>query len=205
MAKNHKKRTIDDWRNAAVGAATELSGQARTDKEIRKSIRDNISSAWGRRPNSAEVDKLREMMTTAGIIKELPKNPVKIGKWSGATDIVAYEIIPERVSELGQEAPITEEPRIDPVIPTTTKKELKFRMSIQKGGMTEGNLWHNGVILKSFKDFTVIQFVLNQETQDDAKKFGEAIEELRDKKIGYSFDKKTNPGVIRIVERLMVL
>jgi hypothetical protein len=78
-------------------------------------------------------------------------------------------------------------------------------MSIQKGGMTEGDLWHNGVILKSFKDFTIIQFVLNQETQDDAKKFGEAVEELRDKKIGYSFDQKTNPGVIRIVERLMVL
>ena len=153
----------------------------------------------------AEVDKLREMMATAGVIKELPKNPVKIGKWASATDIVAYEIIPEKVSGLGQEAPIVEEPRVDPVLPTTTKKELKFRMCIQKGGMTEGGLWHNGVILKSFKDFTIIQFVLNQETQDDAKKFGEAVEELRDKKIGYSFDQKTNPGVIRIVERLMVL
>lgn len=200
-----KKRTREDWRNAAAGAVKELSGQSRTDREIRKSLRDNISSAFGRRPNSAEVDKLRDMMAMAGVIKELPKNPVKIGKWASATDIVAYEIIPEKVSDLGQEAPIVEEPRVDPVLPTTTKKELKFRMSIQKGGMTEGDLWHNGVILKSFKDFTIIQFVLNQETQDDAKKFGEAIEELRDKKIGYSFDQKTNPGVIRIVERLMVL
>ena len=200
-----KKRTLEDWRNAAVGAVKELSGQSRTDREIRKSLRDNISSAFGRRPNSAEVDKLRDMMAMAGVIKELPKNPVKIGKWASATDIVAYEIIPEKVSGLGQEAPIVEEPRVDPVLPTTTKKELKFRMSIQKGGMTEGGLWHNGVILKSFKDFTIIQFVLNQETQDDAKKFGEAVEELRDKKIGYSFDQKTNPGVIRIVERLMVL
>jgi hypothetical protein len=200
-----KKRTLEDWRNAAAGAVKELSGQSRTDREIRKSLRDNISSAFGRRPNSAEVDKLRDMMAMAGVIKELPKNPVKIGKWASATDIVAYEIIPEKVSGLGQEAPIVEEPRVDPVLPTTTKKELKFRMSIQKGGMTEGDLWHNGVILKSFKDFTIIQFVLNQETQDDAKKFGEAVEELRDKKIGYSFDQKTNPGVIRIVERLMVL
>jgi hypothetical protein len=200
-----KKRTLEDWRNAAAGAVKELSGQSRTDREIRKSLRDNISSAFGRRPNSAEVDKLRNMMAMAGVIKELPKNPVKIGKWASATDIVAYEIIPEKVSGLGQEAPIIEEPRVDPVLPTTTKKELKFRMSIQKGGMTEGDLWHNGVILKSFKDFTIIQFVLNQETQDDAKKFGEAVEELRDKKIGYSFDQKTNPGVIRIVERLMVL
>lgn len=200
-----KKRTLEDWRNAAAGAVKELSGQSRTDREIRKSLRDNISSAFGRRPNSAEVDKLRDMMAMAGVIKELPKNPVKIGKWASATDIVAYEIIPEKVSGLGQEAPIIEEPRVDPVLPTTTKKELKFRMSIQKGGMTEGDLWHNGVILKSFKDFTIIQFVLNQETQDDAKKFGEAVEELRDKKIGYSFDQKTNPGVIRIVERLMVL
>jgi len=200
-----KKRTLEDWRNAAAGAVKELSGQSRTDREIRKSLRDNISSAFGRRPNSAEVDKLRNMMAMAGVIKELPKNPVKIGKWASATDIVAYEIIPEKVSGLGQEAPIVEEPRVDPVLPTTTKKELKFRMSIQKGGMTEGGLWHNGVILKSFKDFTIIQFVLNQETQDDAKKFGEAVEELRDKKIGYSFDQKTNPGVIRIVERLMVL
>jgi hypothetical protein len=200
-----KKRTLEDWRNAAAGAVKELSGQSRTDREIRKSLRDNISSAFGRRPNSAEVDKLRDMMAMAGVIKELPKNPVKIGKWASATDIVAYEIIPEKVSGLGQEAPIVEEPRVDPVLPTTTKKELKFRMSIQKGGMTEGDLWHNGVILKSFKDFTIIQFVLNQETQDDAKKFGEAVEELRDKKIGYSFDQKTNPGVIRIVERLMAL
>lgn len=200
-----KKRTLEDWRNAAAGAVKELSGQSRTDREIRKSLRDNISSAFGRRPNSAEVDKLRDMMAMAGVIKELPKNPVKIGKWASATDIVAYEIIPEKVSGLGQEAPIVEEPRVDPVLPTTTKKELKFRMAIQKGGMTEGGLWHNGVILKSFKDFTIIQFVLNQETQDDAKKFGEAVEELRDKKIGYSFDQKTNPGVIRIVERLMVL
>ena len=200
-----KKRTLEDWRNAAAGAVKELSGQSRTDREIRKSLRDNISSAFGRRPNSAEVDKLRNMMAMAGVIKELPKNPVKIGKWASATDIVAYEIIPEKVSGLGQEAPIVEEPRVDPVLPTTTKKELKFRMSIQKGGMTEGGLWHNGVILKSFKDFTIIQFVLNQETQDDAKKFGEAVEELRDKKIGYSFDQKTNPGVIRIVERLMAL
>jgi hypothetical protein len=200
-----KKRTLEDWRNAAAGAVKELSGQSRTDREIRKSLRDNISSAFGRRPNSAEVDKLRDMMAMAGVIKELPKNPVKIGKWASATDIVAYEIIPEKVSDLGQEAPIVEEPRVDPVLPTTTKKELKFRMSIQKGGMTEGDLWHNGVILKSFKDFTIIQFVLNQETQDDAKKFGEAVEELRDKKIGYSFDQKTNPGVIRIVERLMAL
>jgi hypothetical protein len=200
-----KKRSLEDWRNAAAGAVKELSGQSRTDREIRKSLRDNISSAFGRRPNSAEVDKLRDMMAMAGVIKELPKNPVKIGKWASATDIVAYEIIPEKVSGLGQEAPIVEEPRVDPVLPTTTKKELKFRMAIQKGGMTEGDLWHNGVILKSFKDFTIIQFVLNQETQDDAKKFGEAVEELRDKKIGYSFDQKTNPGVIRIVERLMVL
>jgi hypothetical protein len=200
-----KKRTLEDWQNAAAGAVKELSGQARTDREIRKSLRDNISSAFGRRPNSAEVDKLRDMMATAGVIKELPKSPVKIGKWTGATDIVAYEIIPERISGLGQEAPVTEKPRVDPVIPTATKKELKFRMSIQKGGMTEGSLWHNGVVLKSFKNFTIVQFVLNQETQDDSKKFGEAIEELRDMKIGYSFDLKTNPGVIRIVERLMVL
>ncbi len=200
-----KKRTLEDWRNAAAGAVKELSGQSRTDREIRKSLRDNISSAFGRRPNSAEVDKLRDMMAMAGVIKELPKNPVKIGKWASATDIVAYEIIPEKVSGLGQEAPIVEEPRVDPVLPTTTKKELRFRMSIQKGGMTEGDLWHNGVILKSFKDFTIIQFVLNQETQDDSKKFGEAIEELQIKKIGYSFDQKTNPGVIRIVERLMAL
>lgn len=200
-----KKRTLEDWQNAAAGAVKELSGQARTDREIRKSLRDNISSAFGRRPNSAEVDKLRDMMATAGVIKELPKSPVKIGKWTGATDIVAYEIIPERISGLGQEAPVTEKPRVDPVIPTATKKELKFRISIQKGGMTEGSLWHNGVVLKSFKNFTIVQFVLNQETQDDSKKFGEAIEELRDMKIGYSFDLKTNPGVIRIVERLMVL
>lgn len=200
-----KKRTLEDWQNAAAGAVKELSGQARTDREIRKSLRDNISSAFGRRPNSAEVDKLRDMMATAGVIKELPKSPVKIGKWTGATDIVAYEIIPERISGLGQEAPVTEKPRVDPVIPTATKKELKFRMSIQKGGMTEGSLWHNGVVLKSFKNFTIVQFVLNQETQDDSKKFGEAIEELRDMKIGYSFDLKTNPRVIRIVERLMVL
>ena len=200
-----KKRTLEDWQNAAAGAVKELSGQARTDREIRKSLRDNISSAFGRRPNSAEVDKLRDMMATAGVIKELPKSPVKIGKWTGATDIVAYEIIPERISGLGQEAPVTEKPRVDPVIPTATKKELKFRISIQKGGMTEGSLWHNGVVLKSFKNFTIVQFVLNQETQDDSKKFGEAIEELRNMKIGYSFDLKTNPGVIRIVERLMVL
>ena len=200
-----KKRTIDDWRNAAVGAVKELSGQARTDKEIKKSLRDNISNAWGRRPSSAEVDKLREMLMTAGVIKKLAKSPVKVGKWSEATDTVAYEIIPERVSGLGQEAPIAEEPRIDPVIPVNTKKELKFRMSIQKGGMTEGALWYNGVILKSFENFTIIQFVLNQETQDDAKRFGEAIEELRDKRIGYSFDLSTNPGVIRIVEKLMAL
>ena len=200
-----KKRTLEDWQNAAAGAVKELSGQARTDREIRKSLRDNISSAFGRRPNSAEVDKLRDMMATAGVIKELPKSPVKIGKWTGATDIVAYEIIPERISGLGQEAPVTEKPRVDPVIPIASKKELKFRISIQKGGMTEGSLWHNGVVLKSFKNFTIVQFVLNQETQDDSKKFGEAIEELRDMKIGYSFDLKTNPGVIRIVERLMVL
>lgn len=200
-----RKRTLEDWQNAAAGAVKELSGQARTDREIRKSLRDNISSAWGRRPNSAEVDKLRDMLTTAGVIKKLAKSPIKIGKWTGATDIVAYEIIPEKVSKLGQEAPITEEPRVDPVLPTTAKKELKFRMSIQKGGMTEGSLWHNGVVLKSFKNFTIVQFVLNQETQDDSKKFGEAIEELQIKKIGYSFDQKTNPGVIRIVERLMAL
>lgn len=200
-----KKRTLEDWQNAAAGAIKELSGQARTDKEIRKSLRDNISSAWGRRPNSSEVDKLREMLATSGVIKELAKSPVNIGKWSGAADIVAYEIIPENVSGLGQEAPVKEEPRVDPVIPSTTKKELKFRMSIQKGGMAEGDLWHNGVVLKSFRDFTIVQFILNQETQEDAKRFGEAIEELRDKKIGYSFDQKTNPGVIRIVERLMVL
>jgi hypothetical protein len=78
-------------------------------------------------------------------------------------------------------------------------------MLIQKGGMTEGDLWYNGIILKSFKNFTIIQFVLNQETQDDAKKFSEAVEELRDLKVGYSFDQKTNPGVVRIVERLMAL
>jgi hypothetical protein len=125
------------------------------------------------------------MLTTAGVIKKLAKSPIKIGKWTGATDIVAYEIIPEKVSKLGQEAPITEEPRVDPVLPTTAKKELKFRMSIQKGGMTEGSLWHNGVVLKSFKNFTIVQFVLNQETQDDSKKFGEAIEELQIKKIGF--------------------
>ena len=93
-----KKRTLEDWRNAAAGAVKELSGQSRTDREIRKSLRDNISSAFGRRPNSAEVDKLRNMMAIAGVIKELPKNPVKIGKWASATDIVAYEIIPEKVS-----------------------------------------------------------------------------------------------------------
>jgi hypothetical protein len=199
-----KRRTIDDWKNAAIGAVKELSGQARTDKEIKKSLRDNISSAWGRRPNTTEVNKLREMLTTAGVIQALPKNPVKIGKWASAADIVAYEIIPEKVSGIG-EAKTKEEPQEQEKVTPTAKKELKFRMSIQKGGMTEGSLWHNGEVLKSFKDFTVIQFVLNQETQDDSRRFGEAIEELRDKKIGYSFDQKTNPGVIRIVERLMAL
>ena len=194
-----KKRTIDDWKNAAIGVVKELSGQARTDREIKKSLRDNISGVFGRRPNSMEVNKLLEMMTAAGIIKELAKNPVKIGAWSGATDIVAYEIIPERVSGIGKEV-VQEEPQEAP-----TAKKLKFKMSIQKGGMTEGALWHNGVILKSFKDFSIVQFILDQSTQDDSRKFGEAIEELREKKIEYSFDLSTNPGVVRVVERLMAL
>lgn len=204
MAKSYKKRTIDDWRNAAIAAAKELSGQARTDKEIRRSIRNNISDTWHRRPNSSEVDKLRKMMVDAGVIKELPKSPVKIGKWTGAADIISYEIIPEKVSGISEEkVPVVEKPETS--LETSSAKKLAFRMSIQKGGMTEGKSWHNGLILKSFKDFTIIKFVLNQETQEDAKKFCEAVEELRDLKIGYSFDLKTNPGVIRIVEKLMAL
>jgi hypothetical protein len=196
-----KRRTIDDWKNAAIGAVKELSGQARTDKEIKKSLRDNISSAWGRRPNAAEVNKLREMMTTAGVIKELSKSPIKIGEWTGVADIISYEIIPEKMSSLGQqETLVTEEPKADKV----SRKEVKFRMSIQKGGMTEGTQWHNGTVLKSFSSFSIIEFTLSQETQG-AKRFGEAIEELRKDGIGYSFDLQTNPTVVRIAERLMEL
>jgi hypothetical protein len=202
MRKN-KKRTIDDWKNAAIGAVNDLSGQVRTDKEIKKSLRDSISDAWSRRPSGTEVGKLREMMESAGIIKKLPKSPVRIGKWTGATDVVSYEIIPEKIAQFGANQS-SEEVKTNPVVPAANKR-LRFRMLIQKGGMTEGDLWYNGIILKSFKNFTIIQFVLNQETQDDAKKFSEAVEELRDLKVGYSFDQKTNPGVVRIVERLMAL
>ena len=200
-----KRKTIDDWKNVASWAAKELSGQARSDKEITKSLRDNLSSAFNKRPTKIEIDKLRGLMEAAGVIKKLSKGPVRIGQWTESTDVDFYEIVPERVQKIGEKVQETKQKTETAPTTASTKKTLKFRMLIQKGQMTVGELWHNGLILKSFKTFSIIQFVLNQETSEDSKRFVEAIEELRDLKIDYGFDLKTNPGVIKVVERLLAL
>ena len=202
-----KKRDINDWREAAKKAVESL-GNAPTKREVRKALRDNISTVFGRRPNNEEVNKLQELMEVSGVIKEMKKSPVKIGAWTEATDTICYQVIPEKVATIGapDEAPVpspeTSAPEAKEV---TTTKDLVFRMSIDIGNLKRGDIWNNGIVMAGFEGYSIVQFVINRDTQEGSKKFFESMKKLKDKKIGYSFDTRTNPKIIEVVEKLMVL
>jgi hypothetical protein len=191
--RTYRRRTSEDWEWIVKEAITGL--QTAPKSELLGLLRKKASERFGRRVASKDLKDLLEKMKSSKVIIEMQKQPVNIGEWNDASDIVMFKVNPENIRNLGQspETPVEEKTEV------SEKKPIKFTMGLDIKGKDIIQKYGN---VKTFPELQIIsvEIQIQREDPEVIQGFLDDILKLSEGGIRYSFDSRINPELKKVLE-----